>query len=201
MRREGNKTFWRGAMVLVAGAFALTVLAIGETALAGGDEDYKDGGKKITISGIGTLPPEGSKCGAEAPLAQKMAGDLKGCLEVFPTRSTCEELNGFAFYREWGRELFRGTLHGKWGKFETRYVFDAVFPRCFDEYLPDGPELAGGCDHKIWGTSGVFKNVEGLITFLDVLLDEPPYFPYSGYLVFEDDWDHDHSHKRDYGGH
>ncbi len=197
-------------MVLLAGVFALMMLATGSAALAKNNGD-DDEGKRVTVSGDSTF----SDCGGpESALALQLFGDLEGCWEVFPQRFKCKELNGFAWYREWGNEAFVGALHGEEGEFKTRYRLTAIFEQGFCGKFEDDPaafltELAGGCIHKIRGKSGVFDDAKGLITFFDLIpnlvfvdgdppsvqLPEEPLggtnFPYVGRLILENDFDDD----------
>lgn len=167
MKNESMRVSRRGVVVLNAGVFALTVLASASAALAGDDHD-----KKITISGNSTF----SGCGLPASdFALDMTGDLEGCLTIFPRKSRCETLNGFDKYTEWGREVFVGSIKGVGsGTFKTKYIVEGVYAAGFCETLDSdadafAKQLAGGCDHKVKGVSGDFKDLGGLIKFYDVI--------------------------------
>ncbi len=127
-------------------------------------------------------------------------------MSVFIKHFKCEELNEFDGYWEWGREVFEGTLHGKPGKFKTRYTFDAAYAPGYCKSLeasnPDfSLEVGGGCIHEVRGKSGIFKHTEGVIKFIDVITGvtgDPvsgSYYPgfggnnflYSGHLRFYHD--------------
>ncbi len=169
MKIEKQNAPGRGMKIAAAAILALTTFA-GGTALADDDED------RMTISGNSTF----SDCDE---LALYLTGDLVGCLSIFPRKFECEDLNGFDRYTERGREHFVGTLHGEWGEFKTRYVVQGVYGAQFCEQLaavladddptndadPFALQLAGGCDHKVRGKSGVFEDVDGLIIFYDVI--------------------------------
>lgn len=170
MKNDTSGTFWRSAMVIIASVFAL-MMASGNAALAGGNDPFKGKGKKIFVSGNSTF----SDCGvSRSDFALLLTGKLKGCLSVFVKNSKCKKLEGFDLYKERGREVFKGKLHGEWGEFETRYTFEAAFAPGYCESLKtDTPlvhlEVGGGCIHEVWGRSGVFKRAEGVITFIDVI--------------------------------
>lgn len=137
----------------------------------------------------------------DGDFALYLTGDLEGCLKISPKRFECDELNGFDKYTEWGREVFVGTLNGVgWGKFRTRYIVEGIYETGFCDLLADDDasndgdafalQLAGGCDHTVIGKSGVFRGVDGLITFLDFIPDPlnrngASNFFYSGYLNLE----------------
>ncbi|MEM9467073.1 MAG: hypothetical protein AAGA90_17000 [Actinomycetota bacterium] len=150
-------------------------------------------GRKIDISGdaVPSLCNDGEGVGAI-----ELTGDLDGCLTFFPKRASCTEYNGFALYEERGRETFVGTFRGEEGTFRTRYTLAATYTAgscvAIDAALagegdfPFERQLTGGCDHQIIGKRGAFDDLDGLITFYDVI-PEPGvsgasnYF-YSGYL-------------------
>lgn len=160
MRRKTRLTWWRDSMAIVAGAFVLTALVGGSTASAGGG--HKSGWTAVS----GTAVP--SDCGGDA-FALELSGDLEGCWAIFPEDFSCEELNGFALYRESGREQFDGTRSGEPGQFITTYTFEAAYAQGFCESFDFLAELAGGCDHHIRGISGSFRGVVGHITFFDII--------------------------------
>ena len=135
--------------------------------------DGKKGGERITVSG-NSVP---SDCNdGEGAGAIALTGDLEGCLTFFPKRFTCDELNGFARYRESGTESFEGTLHGEPGRFSTSYTLEATYESgsCAEFEAGGFPflsQLTGGCDHYVRGRSGAFRGASGLITFFDVIPD------------------------------
>lgn len=146
-------------MAIVAGAFVLTALVGGSTASAGGG--HKRGW--TTVSGTAVA----SGCGGVYAL--ELSGDLEGCWAVFPEDFACDELNGFALYKEWGREEFDGTRNGEPGQFVTKYTFEGAYPPGFCSNFDFLGELAGGCDHYIKGRSGSFRGVVGHIQFFDII--------------------------------
>jgi hypothetical protein len=149
----------RRARIPSASVFAVVVLASGSAALA-------DGNRTTFVSGNSTY----SDCGlAGSDLALAMTGDLEGCWSVFVEGFKCKELDGFDLYLEHGREVFVGTLRGKQGRFATDYTLDAVMAKGFCQSFDFTLEVAGGCNHKIHGRSGVFEGADGLIKFLDVI--------------------------------
>lgn len=112
------------------------------------------------ISGDSVL----SDCG---DFALEMTGDLNGCLEIFPERFTCEELNGFAVYREWGEELFRDN--DGVSSFSTKYDLEGLYAQGFCDSFDFSTQLAGGCSHKVFSGEGKFLGSNGLITFYDII--------------------------------
>ncbi len=92
--------------VAAVGLTATALLMLATTASAGAN------GKRTTVSGDSTFSVDGCNNGKGAG-AIELTGDLVGCLTFFPKRFTCQELNGFALYKEWGREKFNGTWKGK----------------------------------------------------------------------------------------
>jgi hypothetical protein len=153
-------TSWGSSMVALAGLILLT-------ALAGASKVSADSGNHrgwIAVSGS-AVP---SNCAAD-DFALALSGDLEGCWTIFPESFTCEELNGFAWYTEAGREAFDGTLHGEPGSFVTTYTFEAAFAAGFCSTFDFHAELAGGCDHYVKGKSGSFTGVVGRITFVDII--------------------------------
>ena len=124
-----------------------------------------------TISGNATPSACARDRGAGAI---RLTGDLQGCLIFFPTRFQCTELNGFALYEEWGRELFVGRFDGQRGRFRTKYDLTATYTQGSCAAFNDGGfpflnQLTGGCNHRIVGKTGVFAGMRGLITFHDVI--------------------------------
>lgn len=147
------------ARIASASVIAVAVLASGSAALA-------DGGRATFVSGNSTF----SDCGIEgSDLALAMTGDLQGCWSVFVEGFSCKELPDFDLYFERGREVFVGTLRGKQGRFRTTYTIEGAYAKGFCQSFDFGQQLAGGCDHKVYGKSGVFREAEGLIEFLDVV--------------------------------
>lgn len=172
--------------IIILGFALLMVLSL--AAPVGADDD--DDGERITISGNSTP----SLCnGDRGAGAIELTGDLTGCLIFFPKRFTCEELNGFALYREWGREVFEGELKGEEGKFRTRYFLEATYAAgsCAEFNsggFPFAAQITGGCDHRVRGVSGAFDDARGLITFHDVIKpgSGATNFLYSGHLRLDD---------------
>jgi hypothetical protein len=125
----------------------------------------------VSISGDSTP----SDCNeGEGDGAIMMSGDLEGCLTFFVDRFECDELNGFARYREWGAESFDGEFRGQEGTFRTTYDLEATYEAgsCADFDAGEFPylnQLTGGCDHKIVAGDGVFRGVRGHITYFDVI--------------------------------
>lgn len=159
MKNDTHGTSFRSARVLIASALASMMLAGGSAALASGD-------KSIFVSGNSTY----SDCGLEgSDFALLLTGDLEGCLSVFVEGFKCKGLEHFDAYFERGREVFVGTLRGKQGRFRTQYTFDAAFAKGFCESFDLSLEVGGGCTHKVRGTSGVFKEAQGVIKFIDVI--------------------------------
>jgi hypothetical protein len=159
MRNKIQGAAWPGAKAAAAGALATLLLAGGDAALATGS-----GG--AFVSGNSTY----SDCGAEgSDLALALTGDLEGCWSVFVEGFKCKELDGFDLYLENGRELFIGRLRGKQGRFATDYTLEAVMAKGFCQSFDFTLEVAGGCDHRIHGRSGVFEGAHGRIKFLDVI--------------------------------
>ena len=146
--------------LMIASMAAVLALTGASTASAG------DGQRRgwTTISGSG-VP---SDCGG-ADFALELSGNLEGCWVVFPETFTCEELNGFAWYTEAGRETFDGTLNGEPGSFVTTYTFEAAYAPGLCSTFDFNTELAGGCDHNVKGKSGSFTGVVGRIQYVDVI--------------------------------
>jgi hypothetical protein len=147
-----------------AGLSSASVLAV--AMLASGSAALADGNRSTFVSGNSTY----SNCGlAGSDLALAMTGDLEGCWSVFVEGFKCKELDGFDLYLENGREVFIGTLRGKNGRFATDYTLEAVMAKGFCQSYDFSLEVAGGCNHKVRGRSGVFADASGLIKFLDVI--------------------------------
>lgn len=163
MKSNPHGTTWRVSRVPIASALVSMLLAGGSSALASGNDGST---KTVFVSGNSTF----SDCGLEgSDVALNMTGDLKGCLSVFVQGFTCRELGDFDLYFERGQEVFVGTLRGQQGRFRTTYTLDAAYAKGFCQSFDFSRQLAGGCSHKVHGRSGVFKDAEGVITFLDVV--------------------------------
>ena len=148
----------RGARTFAAAAISTVIMASGNAALAA------DGSRRI--SGNSTF----SDCGVDgSDVALLLTGDLEGCLSVFVHGYSCKELNGFAHYKERGREAFTGTWRGGKGRFTTNYTIDAAYAQGFCESFDFSLELSGSCTHHITGRSGVFADTEGVFTMFDVI--------------------------------
>jgi len=159
------------ACLVLAVLFALAVPVLA---------DQGHGGRE-TVSGDSVF----SDCGG---FAIELSGDLNGCLEIEPLRYTCDELDGFARYREWGREFFTDN-DGK-STFRTRYDLEAIYSSGFCTTFDFATQLAGGCDHKVFSGRGKFQGANGLITFNDII-PEPGVsgasnFLYHGKLKYRD---------------
>jgi hypothetical protein len=189
MKNNAHGTNLRGASIPGASVLAVALLASGSAALANGN-------RSTFVSGNSTY----SDCGLEgSDLALAMTGDLEGCLSIFVKGFKCKELDDFDFYFENGREVFAGTLRGRRGKFATDYTLEAVMAKGFCQSFDFSQEVAGGCNHKIHGRSGVFEGATGLIKFLDVITGVtgdpvtgafnagtgPNNFPYYGRIFFD----------------
>lgn len=128
-----------------------------------------------------------SDCG-DADLAIELSGDLQGCLEIFPMDYACDELDGFARYREWGREVFHDD-DGVSG-FRTRYALEAVFTQGFCDTFDFTTQLAGGCDHKVFSGQGRYRGANGSLTFNDIIpeagVSGASKFLYHGYVKVRD---------------
>ena len=182
--RETHATIARGRrpMRLVLGALTTLILVVGLMAPV-------EAQTRTTISGDATPSTCNGQRGAGAI---ELTGDLEGCLTFYPKKFSCVELNGFALYRESGREVFVGSYDGERGRFRTRYTLEATYTSgsCtafMNGGFPFMNQLTGGCDHRIIGKSGVFAGRRGLITFHDVIptpgMSGASNFLYSGYLT------------------
>jgi len=190
MKNNTHHTSRRSARLSGAGVLAVALLASGSAALA-------DGNRTTFVSGNSVY----SDCGLDgSDLALAMTGDLEGCWSVFVKGFSCKELDGFDLYLEHGREVFVGTLRGKRGRFATDYTLDAVMAKGFCQSFDFSLEVAGGCDHKVTGRSGVFEGAVGRIKFLDIITGVtgdpvtgafnagtgPNNFPYYGRITLTD---------------
>jgi len=126
-----------------------------------------------------------SACG---DFAIELSGDLNGCLDIVPTRFTCQELNGFARYREWGREVFSDDDGVSW--FRTRYSLEGVYSSGFCTSFDFLTQLAGGCDHKVFSGRGKYQGANGNIIFNDIIpnpgVSGASNFLYHGDLKYKD---------------
>lgn len=162
MKTNARGTTWRNARVRITCVLASMLVAGGSAALANGNNNDRS----VFVSGNSTY----ADCGvAGSDFALMMTGDLEGCLSVFVEGFKCKELGDYDLYSEEGREVFVGNLHGKQGRFRTTYTFDAAMAKGFCQSFDLSLEVAGGCSHKVQGSSGVFKDAEGLIKFFDVI--------------------------------
>lgn len=158
MKDNSHGTTWRYLRVPIASVMAALLLAGANPASASGNG--------VFVSGNSTF----SDCGIEgSDLALAMTGNLEGCWSVFVEGFSCKPLGDFDLYSERGREVFVGTLNGKQGRFTTTYTLDGAYAKGFCDSFDFSLQVAGGCSHKVHGRSGVFRNAEGLITFLDVV--------------------------------
>lgn len=188
---------WTGFSVQAPEWGAVNVAYADDDSDSDSDSDSDDDGEMITVSGNS----EFSDCGVAAgtDFALSMSGVLEGCLAIFPKSSECDELEGFDKYTERGREVFDGTIKGVGsGKFKTRYIVEGIYASGFcDALAVEDPnafalQLAGGCDHKVFGKRGDLKDIDGLITFLDFIPDPEGQggatnFYYFGHLNLDND--------------
>lgn len=135
------------------------------------------------VDGIGYFD-EADECdsgGQGATFAVSMTGDLEGCLYVFVEEYKC---NSSGAYYEKGRELFVGTYNGKFGTFETTYVFTAKYEGCAEDGSYLGLEIFGRCQHPIVQGSGTeaFEGVSGRLDMKDDI--EAGNYPYRGHFKF-----------------
>src|SRR5688572_18736785 len=159
MNRDAYRKCGRGARTLAAAAISTVIMASGNAALAAGD------GSRV-ISGNSVF----SDCGVDgSDVALLLTGDLEGCLSIFVQGYSCRELNGFAHYKERGREAFTGKWRVGRGRFTTNYTIDAAYAQGFCESFDFSLELSGSCWHHITGRSGVFADTEGVFTMFDVI--------------------------------
>jgi hypothetical protein len=159
MNRDAYGKCGRGARNLAAAAISTVLMASGNAALAAGDGSRR-------ISGNSTF----SDCGVDgSDFALLFTGDLNGCLSIFVQGYSCKELNGFAHYKERGREAYTGTWRGGKGRFTTTYTVDAAYAQGFCDSFDFSLELSGSCTHHITGRSGIFADTEGVFTMFDVI--------------------------------
>ncbi len=150
MRRYGNTVSFPRVTALVAAA-----MLVGANSAWAADTTIRVSGDSVP-----------SDCGAaKSPtMAIELSGNLVGCLAVFVQHFNCNELNGFAFSTELGREEFEGTLDGNPTKFDTMYTFTAVWPQGSCPAPAPETEIAGGCTHYVSG-----EGLTGVIRFYDVI--------------------------------
>jgi hypothetical protein len=159
MNTDAYRKCGRGARNLAAAAISTVLMASGNAAVAAGDGSRR-------ISGNSTF----SDCGVDgSDFALLFTGDLNGCLSIFVQGYSCKELNGFAHYKERGREAYTGTWRGGKGRFTTNYTVDAAYAQGFCESFDFSLELSGSCTHHITGRSGIFADTEGVFTMFDVI--------------------------------
>lgn len=149
---------WRRTRVVVASALVAATLIGGSAASAGDNGAFVSGNSVYSDCGV---------AGSDYALA--LVGDLEGCWSTFVEGFTCKSLEHYDLYFERGREVFVGSYHGKSGTFRTTYTFDAAYAKGFCETFDFTTEVGGGCNHKIKGRSGVFREAEGLVKFIDVI--------------------------------
>jgi hypothetical protein len=121
-----------------------------------------------------------SECGAgkKADYSLELSGSLAGCWSAFVSHFNCQEMNGFSYYTEIGREEFDGKLGENKMVFNTQYTFNGLFPSGSCPSPKPEKEIVGGCIHYISG-----DNTVGTIRFYDVMFGEgAPHFLYEGSL-------------------
>jgi hypothetical protein len=151
---------WPSARNLFAGVLALTISAVGSSALATGN-------RSVFVSGNSTFSTDCGLDGSNYAIA--LVGDLEGCLSTFVQDSTCKETEFYDLDLESGREVFVGKFRGKQGRFRTTYTFDAAYAKGFCQSFDATLEVGGGCIHPLRGTGGVFNGARGKLTFIDVI--------------------------------
>jgi len=130
------------------------------------------------IAGIGFFADPGECTNSEgngSDFAQKLTGDLEGCLYVFVETAECSPSGT---YRVTGHEIFVGLYNGAAGTFRTTYKFGAKYQDCANLV----GEIVGRCQHPIIASSGegVFEGVSGRLDFKDDI--KAGNFPYRGHL-------------------
>jgi hypothetical protein len=163
---------------LTLGLLVALLVAMAAPAMA----DNGHGGRTL-VSG----DSEYSDCGGPDVLAIAMTGDLNGCLGIFPSRYTCEELNGFALYSEWGTEEFSDD--DGVSSFHTTYTLEGIYAPGFCETFDFATQLSGSCDHKIFTGQGRYLGSNGSITFNDIIPvvgSGATNFLYHGYMKLRD---------------
>ncbi len=131
------------------------------------------------IVGLGEFT-QGEECTTDGitghDFANKLSGDLVGCLYVFVESATCHPSGT---YIETGTEIF--VSQGDPGRFETTYVFTGKYEDC-----PNLVEqVFGRCQHPIVADSGtgIFEGVRGRLDFKDDV--DAGNFPYTGTLNYK----------------
>ena len=160
-----------------ASAFFYKTVVLAATAALAGSSPSLAAGQTVAVSGD-SVP---SECGAakKADYATELSGSLTGCWSTFIGHVNCQEMNGYAFWTEIGREEFDGKLDGEATKFDTRYAFNAIFPSGSCPKPPTEKEVVGGCIHYISGDKLV-----GVMRFYDVMFGEhAPHYFYEGTLT------------------
>lgn len=152
---------------------AIVLTAAGGLALA---SPAYPAGSSVTVSG----DSKPSECGKakKASYSTDLSGSLVGCWSTFVGHFNCQEMNGFSFYTELGREEFEGTIDGQAVKFDTQYTFNGIFPTGACPEPSADKEIVGGCIHYITGDGLV-----GVMRFYDVMSGAgAPHFLYEGTL-------------------
>ncbi len=135
------------------------------------------------ISGIGYFSEEG-ECiedvtgpdGQSPDFANRLEGDLEGCLYVFVETFECHPSGT---YIETGTELYVGNgEEGNDGTFRTSYRFTGKFDDCSNL----SGQIFGRCQHPIIADSGTgdYAGVTGRLDFKDDVAAGN--FPYTGHL-------------------
>jgi hypothetical protein len=155
---------------------ALAVVALSSAVLTSPSPALAEGATQIAGIGFFADPSECADSeGNGATFAQKLTGDLEGCLYVFVETAVCSPSGT---YRETGNEIFVGQYTGGAGTFRTTYKFEAKYQDCPNLV----GEIFGRCQHPIIAGSGegIFAGVTGRIDFKDDI--EAGNFPYRGHL-------------------
>lgn len=134
------------------------------------------------ISGVGEFP-ENDECteveALGADFANKMTGDLEGCIYVFVDPDSIRETPSGVYIEE-GTELYVGSgADGDEGTFSTTYLFTAKFDESGQQF--------GRCQHPIEAGSGTgdYDGVRGRLDFKDNIEDGAAVnFPYTGHLNY-----------------
>jgi len=156
---------------------ALAVVALSSVVLTAPSPAHAGGATQI--SGIGYFAEPG-ECtddpeGEGADFANRIEGDLEGCLYVFVETATGSPSGT---YRETGSEIFVGKYNGESGTFRTTYKFEAKY----EDWTTLEVEIFGRCQHPIvvGSGTGVFYGATGRLNFKDDI--EAGNFPYRGHL-------------------
>lgn len=167
--RSGRSEKWLHVTLVIMGL--ITLFAFVRLASAAGS---------TRISGIGYFP-EAGECdqvdALGADFANKMEGDLQGCVYVFVDPDSIRETPG-GNYHETGTEIYIGSgEEGDVGRFETTYRYTAKFDESGQKF--------GRCQHPIVAGSGSgdYAGAKGRIDFKDTIVNgEAVNFPYTGNL-------------------